>query len=74
MDGAATAAGESTYQSSCAACHGADGAGVLPGVPGLTATNGSLAFADEELVKRTAEGFQSPGHRWRCHRGAANRV
>jgi len=59
--GVATAAGESTYQSGCVACHGADGAGVLPGVPGLTATDGPLALADEVLVKRTAEGFQSPG-------------
>ncbi len=58
---AATVAGESTYQSSCVACHGADGAGVLPGVPGLTATDGPLALADEVLGKRIAEGVQSPG-------------
>jgi len=32
-----------------------------PGVPGLTATDGPLALADEVLVKRTAGGFQSPG-------------
>ncbi|WP_186408637.1 c-type cytochrome [Candidatus Accumulibacter aalborgensis] len=59
--GAATATGESTYQSSCVACHGADGGGVLPGVPDFTATDGPLAVADEVLVKRIAEGFQSPG-------------
>jgi mono/diheme cytochrome c family protein len=40
---AGTATGESTYQFSCVACHGADGAGVLPGVPDLTATDGPLA-------------------------------
>lgn len=58
---AASGRGESTYQSSCIACHGADGVGVLPGVPDLTATDGPLAVADEVLVKRIAEGFQSPG-------------
>ena len=58
---AANATGESIYQSSCVACHGADGAGVLPGVPDLTPTGGPLALADEVLVKRIAEGFQSPG-------------
>ena len=59
--GAADATGESTYQSSCVACHGADGVGVLPGVPDLTATDGPLALADEVLVKRIGDGFQSPG-------------
>ena len=58
---AATATAESTYQSGCIACHGADGAGVLPGVPDLTAKDGPLAVPDEVLVKRIAEGFQSPG-------------
>jgi len=58
---AGAATGESTYQSSCVACHGADGAGVLPGVPDLTSTDGPLALADAVLVKRIAEGFQSPG-------------
>lgn len=59
--GAAVTTGEATYQSSCVACHGADGVGALPGVPDLTATDGPLAVADEVLVKRIAEGFQSPG-------------
>ncbi len=59
--GAAVTTGESTYQSSCVACHGADGVGVLPGVPDLTATEGLLAGDDEVLIKRIAEGFQSPG-------------
>ena len=34
---------------------------MLPGVPDLTATDGPLALADEVLVKRIADGFQSPG-------------
>ncbi len=59
--GAADTTGESTYQSSCIACHGADGAGVLPDVPDLTATDGPLTVANEVLVKRIAEGYQSPG-------------
>ena len=59
--GAAVTTGESNYQSSCVACHGADGVGVLPGVPDLTATEGLLADDDEVLIKRIAEGFQSPG-------------
>lgn len=58
---AATAIGESIYPSSCVACHAADGAGVLPGVPDLTPTDGPLALADAGLMKRVAEGFQSPG-------------
>lgn len=58
---AAGDSGEAIYQSACIACHGADGAGVLPGVPDLTIKDGPLALSSDELLKRTAEGIQSPG-------------
>jgi len=58
---AASGRGESIYQSSCVACHGADGVGALPGVFDLTTADGPLALADEVLIKRISEGFQSPG-------------
>ena len=61
LAGAADTTGESIYQSSCLACHGADGAGVLPGVPDLSGKDGPLAAADEVLLPRVREGFQSPG-------------
>lgn len=61
--GAAIAApsGESVFQSACTACHGADGAGALPGVPDLTAGDSRLAQPEDLLLKLTVEGFQSPG-------------
>jgi len=58
---AANATGESIYHPSGPPCAGADGAGVLPGVPDLSGKDGPLAAADEVLLKRIAEGFQSPG-------------
>ncbi|MBX3646331.1 MAG: c-type cytochrome [Rhodocyclaceae bacterium] len=54
-------AGESIYQSACIACHGADGAGALPGVPDMAGTDSPLVLGDDLLLKRTIEGFQSPG-------------
>lgn len=61
--GAAIAApsGESVFQSACISCHGADGAGVLPGVPDLTGGDSPLGQADDMLLKKVIGGFQSPG-------------
>lgn len=63
LSGGASAApaGEAIYQSTCIACHGPDGTGVLPGVPDLTAREGPLALDDEVLLGRIAQGYQSPG-------------
>ncbi|MCC6208294.1 MAG: cytochrome c [Gammaproteobacteria bacterium] len=55
------ARGEALYKQTCVACHGASGAGSLPGVPDLTKASGSLAKPDDALFKNIKEGFQSPG-------------
>lgn len=55
------ARGEALYKETCMACHGAGGAGSLPGVPDLTKASGSLAKPDAALFKNIKEGFQSPG-------------
>ncbi len=53
--------GKAVYDASCATCHGANGKGALPGVPDLTKKDGVLSQPEEVLLKRTMEGFQSPG-------------
>jgi len=53
--------GEQVYRSTCIACHGANGKGVLPGTPDFTDPGGRLAKSDEMLQKHITEGFQSPG-------------
>lgn len=57
----APASGEAIYGRSCIACHGADGAGVLPGVPDFTAPGGLLTQPDAVLIERITKGYQSPG-------------
>lgn len=53
--------GEVVYNETCIACHGGDGSGSLPGVPGLAGKTGPLSAEDAVVLKRMAEGFQSPG-------------
>jgi len=53
--------GKAVYDQTCVACHGPDGAGVLPGVPDFTSTNGPLAKPDDILIQHITEGFQTPG-------------
>lgn len=53
--------GKSVYEGTCIACHGANGKGALPGVPDLTSAKGPLKGADEVVIKRMREGYQSPG-------------
>jgi len=57
----AAVSGESVYQGTCIACHGAGGEGALPGVPDLTDSNGSLGKSDDELKRNIVNGFRSPG-------------
>jgi len=57
----AMADGAEIYNSTCVVCHGADGKGVLPGVPDLTESAGRLTKADDELFNNVVNGFQSPG-------------
>jgi len=53
--------GKTVYEKSCAACHGSDGKGALPGTPDLTQKAGPLSKSDEELLRNIINGFQSPG-------------
>lgn len=53
--------GAAVYGRTCIACHGADGAGVLPGVPDFTQPGGPLTQADAVLIERITKGYQSPG-------------
>jgi cytochrome c5 len=54
-------AGKAIYDSTCIACHGADGQGVLPGVPDLTASKQQFAAGEASLLLRIRDGYQSPG-------------
>lgn len=53
--------GKETYNQTCISCHGADGAGVLPGVPDFTSSDGPLSKSDEILIENITNGFQSQG-------------
>jgi mono/diheme cytochrome c family protein len=53
--------GAVVFNGTCIACHGSDGSGSLPGVPDLAGRTGLLSQDDAVLLKRMAEGFQSPG-------------
>lgn len=55
--------GQVIYEQTCVACHGADGRGTLPGVPGSTSKNGPMAKDDELLTLHITDGFQTPGSR-----------
>lgn len=53
--------GQTVYNGTCIACHGGDGTGGLPGVPDLSGKTGPLSQDDAVLLRRMADGFQSPG-------------
>ena len=56
------ATAERIYMSTCIACHGADGAGGMPGVSDLTDPAGSLNKSDQELFDAIRNGISpSPG-------------
>ena len=50
--------GKQIYDTTCVACHGKDGKGALPGTPNLRKV---MAKSDEDLVRNTLNGYQSPG-------------
>lgn len=50
--------GKEIFDTTCVACHGKDGKGVLPGAPNLRKV---MAKSDEELIRNTLSGYQSPG-------------
>jgi len=45
------------YLQSCAACHGVDGTGAMPGVPDLTAASGLLTKSMETLLAEVKTGI-----------------
>lgn len=53
--------GQDIYDRACFSCHGADGEGMMPGVPDLTVQNSVLQKPEAELVRNTMQGVQSPG-------------
>ena len=53
--------GAAIYAQNCAACHGADGKGSIPGAPDFTAKNGVLKSPDNILIERITNGFQTSG-------------
>jgi len=53
--------GQAIFNKTCIACHGANGKGLLPGVPDFTNPKGRLAKSDDVLIKHITEGFQTPG-------------
>lgn len=55
------AAGKDIYSTTCIACHGANGKGMIPGVSDLTKADGPLAKSDAQLSKSIAEGVTTPG-------------
>jgi mono/diheme cytochrome c family protein len=52
------ALGRDIYNRACIACHGADGAGAMPGVPDFTDREGPLAKADAALAKAILKGVE----------------
>lgn len=53
--------GSKVFMTTCFACHGVDGKGMLPGMPDFTKTRDRLAQSDSVLVSHVINGFQSPG-------------
>lgn len=53
--------GEAIYMGTCVACHGTDGAGMIPGTPDFTSKSGPLAKTDAVLIANISNGFQTPG-------------
>lgn len=58
---AAEPRGRAVYEQYCAACHGADGSGGMPGVADLVAAAGPLARPDAELLASLRDGVSRPG-------------
>lgn len=53
--------GKAAYATTCVACHGKDGRGVMSGIPDFTDRSSPFAKTDDELFTSIADGFQSPG-------------
>ena len=53
--------GDEVYNTTCVACHAANGKDSFPGVPDFTDKNGPLTKTDLELLDNIIMGFQTPG-------------
>ena len=53
------AAGEAVYNGTCTACHGPNGKGIIPGMPDLTKSGGSLSKPDDVLIGSITNGLES---------------
>jgi mono/diheme cytochrome c family protein len=50
-------AGAQVFNQTCVACHGADGKGIMPGMPDFTAPHGVLSLPTTVLEERITDGF-----------------
>ncbi len=53
--------GKILYESYCAACHGEDGHGLVPGTPDLDHDSELFAQGWNLVFQRVRDGYQSPG-------------
>jgi mono/diheme cytochrome c family protein len=58
---ASSLSGADIYSQTCAACHGDNGKGTVPGAPNFTRTDGPMSQSDETLFKHIKLGFKSSG-------------
>jgi len=54
-------AGKNVYDGTCVACHGANGKGIMPGIPDFTKKASPLTQEDSVLFEHVKNGFESPG-------------
>ncbi len=60
LSASAAKSGKEVYTTTCIACHGPDGKGLIPGAANFTLANGALSKSDAVLMKHIIDGYQSP--------------
>ena len=61
VDPAQVDAGKKVFMTTCFACHGADGKGMVPGTPNLLGEKSPLLQESSILKERILKGYQSKG-------------